>query len=207
MPACPDCGALVADASATCPACGASIQTTTRNCPNCEETIAADATACPACGHLHAPTACDEHPDRQAAGRCVICGRAVCEDDDHGQGAVYACERHADIPVIEGWAQVYTTGSEIEAQLIRGNLDAEGIEARVFSQKDHAFNVGIGDLSPVRILVPAYAWTEALEAIRAHMDESGEVEFACQECGEPYDAGQTTCDACGAALAPSGASG
>lgn len=102
--------------------------------------------------------------------------------------------------LIQGWAQVYQTGDEIEAQLIRGNLESEGIPAQVFSQKDHAFSVGFGDLSPVRVLVPAFAFEDALAVIRRHTPQEGDVQFGCPECGEAVEPGTKRCPACGAAL-------
>ncbi|MGH7483684.1 MAG: double zinc ribbon domain-containing protein [Longimicrobiales bacterium] len=201
MASCPECGAAIASGIAICPACGADVASARRECPNCGETIAAETDACPACGELFEPAPCARHPNREATGRCVICGESICEKCDRGTRAPYLCETHADIPVIEGWAQIYTTSGEIEAQLIQQNLRADGIEARVYSQKDHALTVDIGDLSPVRILVPAYAYLESVDLVRAHTDSSGEVEFACADCGEPYEPGDTICSACGATLA------
>lgn len=85
--------------------------------------------------------------------------------------------------------------------LIRENLLAEGIDAAVFSQKDHhSFTLDLGDLSPVRILVPAFAFEEATGLIRSRMDAVGEVVFACLGCGEVYDPGDTVCTACGVPL-------
>ncbi len=172
-----------------------------RKCPKCGESVAEDRDYCPLCGHAFTAAACPDHPDRTASDRCVICGRPVCEacDDAERDGAC-RCERHADIPVVEGWAQLYTTGSEVDAQLVQQNLQAEGLDARVFSQKDRSFAIGIGDLSPVRLLVPAEQFVGALEILRAHMSPEGEVSFACPECGEPLDADAERCEACGATL-------
>ena len=150
----------------------------TQTCPHCNETIASDVEACPACGHLHVDQQCLKHADRQAKGQCVICGDAVCDDCNHGGDSHFQCETHKEIPIVEGWAQVYTTSDDLEAQLIRENLEAEGVDARVLSQKDHfSIPVDLGDFSPVRVLVPAFAYQEATSLIAEHMDEDGEVRF------------------------------
>jgi hypothetical protein len=113
----------------------------------------------------------------------VVCGRALCDDCNRGGEEHYLCEDHSNIAVVQGWAQVYSTADDLAAELIRENLQAEGVDARVFSQKDHfSIPVDLGDFSPVRVLVPAYAYTDAASLIAAHMDESGEVRF-----GEPED--------------------
>lgn len=183
MTICPECGSTIPDSFGECPTCGArqnggGTAGPTMDCPHCGDRIAADAEACPACGHLHVAAACSNHADRPATGQCVICGQAVCEECNKGGDTHFLCEAHASIPVVQGWAQVYTTSDDLEAQLIRDNLQAEGIDSRVLSQKDHfAVPVDLGDLSPVRVLVPAYDYTEAAELITGHLNASGEVQF------------------------------
>lgn len=169
------------------------------HCERCgQEYEGAD--ACPACGHLRLSVACDEHPERAAHGRCVFCGRAVCSEPPAGEEPV-VCQEHRTIPLIGGWAQVYSTTTEFEAQLVRENLRAEGIEAQVLSQKDHMYPVDFGELSIVRLLVPVWEYGAAVETIRTHMDTEGEVTFACPACGEPYEPGEAACGSCGSGLA------
>jgi hypothetical protein len=104
------------------------------------------------------------------------------------------------VNVIQGWAQIYTTTSEFEAQLVRENLQAEGIEARIFSQKDNMLSVDLGELSIVRLLVPVWDFASAEGVIREHMDSEGEVSFACPGCGEAFDHGAGECANCGMPL-------
>ncbi len=130
----------------------------------------------------------------------MICGRLVCEECSTGEGQAALCSEHRTVPVIEGWAQVYTASSEIDAQLVRENLEADGIDAQVYSQRDRAFSIDIGELSLVRVLVPVWEYQKAAAAIEGHTDSEGEVAFACGECGESYDAGNQSCTSCGASL-------
>lgn len=129
----------------------------------------------------------------------MFCGRTVCDGVPGGREP-FVCEEHRNITQIGGWAQVYTTTTEWEAQLLRENLRAEGLEAQIYSQKDHIYPVDVGELSIVRILVPVWEYSAALRIIREHMDSEGEVVFACPACGEPYDAGARNCASCGAGL-------
>jgi uncharacterized C2H2 Zn-finger protein len=176
----------------------------TIQCPRCDQEIDAAETTCPACGHIRQESmACARHPDLQAAGVCVVCGTAVCEECDGGQ-IHHACPAHAAVPVIEGWAQIYSTSDVMEAELIRDNLQSEGLDAAVLSQKDRSFNVEMGELSPVRILVPAYAYLDGIGMLLSHMDAAGEVVFACPACGEAFDAGEAACRSCGSALPTAG---
>ncbi len=53
----------------------------------------------------------------------------------------------------EGWVVVFESGTDYEADLVRGRLDDAGLPAIVLTQRDHAFNLTIGDLAQVRVLV------------------------------------------------------
>jgi hypothetical protein len=170
-------------------------------CPRCEQEIDATGSTCPACGHILSGTVqCARHADRQAVGVCVICSDAVCEECDNDSTRHHACPVHGSVPVFEGWAQVYSTSDTVEADLIKENLQSEGLDAAVLSQKDQSFNVDLGELSPVRILVPAYDYLGAMSLLTSHMDLSGEVVFACPSCGEAFEAGDTACGSCGTPL-------
>jgi hypothetical protein len=172
----------------------------TFTCPRCGQAHEAADIACPACGVLATTTACARHPERAARGACVICGDPACELCDEGSRTHYSCPDHREIPVLEGWAQVYTTGDDVAAALIRDNLQSEGIDAEVLSQKDRSFAVEFGELSPVRVLVPAFQYQGAQEVLDAHRDAAGEVRFACPACGEAYEENETVCASCGASL-------
>lgn len=197
MVQCPNCGAEHEEGLTACPACGHTYEEYT--CSRCEEKFQGS-DSCPACGVAREVIQCDTHSENEAEGRCVICGRAVCRVCRREDNPAFLCADHTEMTVIQGWAQVYTTTSEFEAQLVRDNLLAEGVDARIYSQKDRIFSVDLGELSIVRLLVPAWAYDRASEVIRDHMDRSGEVSFACPACGEAYEPGATICAECGASL-------
>ena len=191
MSNCPECGSVAPDSFAQCPTCGASMAATSAaaavSCDHCGERISSDADACPACGDLREQRNCARHADRDAEGQCVVCGSAVCEDCNKGGDTHFLCETHRAIPIMEGWAQIYTTSDDLEANLIRENLENEGVDARVLSQKDHfSLPVDLGDLSPVRVLVPAFAYQDAQRLLALHQDATGEVSFGDED--EPVTA-------------------
>ena len=170
----------------------------TTTCPRCgTEYVEGD--ACPACGALTAPVPCDDDPAREAHSRCVICGRALCGDPPAANDPA-RCVDHATVPVIQGFAQVYTNNNELAAQLLVENLRAEGLDATLYSQSDRSFPMDLGEMSIARVLVPTFQYEQALELIRDYMDTEGEVVFACPSCGEVYEPGQETCANCGASL-------
>ena len=210
MQQCVRCDADFADGLEQCPECGAPAPESgvyggepggeVYVCARCEEEFTGS-DACPACGALREEVACDRHPDREAVGRCVVCGRAVCDECGTDDGRAVRCADHGGVRVIEGWAQVYSATNDVEAQLLRDNLRAEGIDAQIFSQRDRAFSVDLGELSIVRLLVPVWDFERGLNVIREHMDTAGEVVFACPACGEAFDPGAEVCSRCGTALA------
>lgn len=53
----------------------------------------------------------------------------------------------------QDWIAVFNTSTDFEADLVRDRLDAAGIAAVVLTQRDHAFNLNVGDLAPVRVMV------------------------------------------------------
>jgi hypothetical protein len=173
-----------AGASFTCERCG---------------TEYAEGDSCPACGSLRAAIPSDDDPSRPAHSRCVLCGRAISEELENGEPA--RCLEHRGVPLIEGFAQVYTNNNAFAAQLLVDNLRAEGLDAALYSQADRSFPMDLGELSIARVLVPAFQYQQALELVREYMDTEGEVVFACPSCGEVYEPGQETCSSCGAALA------
>ena len=199
MQRCPTCETEYDESVSACPEC-ASQEEEVFHCARCDEDYRGGR-GCPACGALREPVPCAAHPGRTAAGQCVVCGTAVCEECGGAGQTAYLCPEHVGVRITEGWAEVYTTTSEFEAQLLRDNLRAEGIDAQTYSQRDRIFSVDLGELSIVRLLVPVWSYLDATELIRAHTDTGGEVAFACPACGEAFEPGTSECQACGGVLA------
>jgi len=65
----------------------------------------------------------------------------------------------------EDWVLVYTAFSEIEADMLKENLESAGISASVLSQKDSSFPAP-GDLSTIKLFVKKADVPEALEFIQ-----------------------------------------
>jgi hypothetical protein len=65
----------------------------------------------------------------------------------------------------EDWALVFTSFSEIEADMLKGNLESAGINSSVLSQKDSSFPAP-GNLSVVKLFVKKADVAAALEFIQ-----------------------------------------
>ncbi len=73
------------------------------------------------------------------------------------------------MPLISGWAEAARGADEAEAAVLAGQLQAADIDVEIFSQKDHANVVALGELAVVRVLVPVF---QLLEARRVLAPES-----------------------------------
>lgn len=54
----------------------------------------------------------------------------------------------------EDWIVIFQSGTDYEGDLVRDRLDDAGVPAVVLTQRDHAFNLNVGDLAEVNVLVP-----------------------------------------------------
>jgi len=75
-----------------------------------------------------------------------------------------------DLPKFEelsedDWVLVYTSGNEVEVEMIKGALESAGLEANILSQKDRNFPAP-GDLSVVKLMVRKSDVEAALNYIR-----------------------------------------
>jgi hypothetical protein len=84
----------------------------------------------------------------------------------------------SDAPTYAGWIAVFSSGTDFEADLVRDRLDEAGIPAVVLTQRDHAFNLNVGDMSPVHVMVPPEHETEARTLVEAAPLTDAELEEA-----------------------------
>jgi hypothetical protein len=54
----------------------------------------------------------------------------------------------------QDWVVVFQSGTDYEGDIVRDRLDDAGVPAVVLTQRDHAFNLNVGDLAAVNVLVP-----------------------------------------------------
>lgn len=55
---------------------------------------------------------------------------------------------------IKGWTCVYQTGTDYDAELVKGYLESRDIQCTILNKRDHAYNLTVGDMAKVWIYVP-----------------------------------------------------
>ena len=78
----------------------------------------------------------------------------------------------------EGWSSVFECSTDFEADLVRDRLDESGVAAVVLTQRDHAFNLNVGDLAPVHVMVPPSDEARAREILAEAPISDEELEAA-----------------------------
>jgi hypothetical protein len=71
----------------------------------------------------------------------------------------------------EDWVSVFRTSTDYEGDLVRDRLDDSGIPAVVLTQRDHAFNLNVGDLADVHVMVPPDHAEEAVELLQHRLSD------------------------------------
>ena len=67
----------------------------------------------------------------------------------------------------EGWISVFECSTDFEADMVRDRLDEEGLAAVVFTQRDHSFNLNVGDMAAVHVMVKPEDEAAAREMLRS----------------------------------------
>jgi hypothetical protein len=71
----------------------------------------------------------------------------------------------------EDWVSVFRTSTDYEADLVRDRLDDSSIPAVVLTQRDHAFNLTVGDLASVHVMVPPEQAEQAVSLLEEQLSE------------------------------------
>ncbi len=91
-----------------------------------------------------------------------IDGITVCPDCDTELVTKEDFEGHLIHP--EDWVIVYSCAEDLEAGMLKSNLEGANIEVLILNQNDHNFPV-IGDLSVIKVLVKKKDAKDALALV------------------------------------------
>ena len=78
----------------------------------------------------------------------------------------------------EDWVSVFSSATDYEADLVRDRLADAGVDAVVHSQRDHAFNLTVGELAQTHVMVPRARADEAAALIDAPAMSDADLEEA-----------------------------
>lgn len=65
----------------------------------------------------------------------------------------------------EEWIVVYQSTTDYESDIVRDRLDDAGVPAIVLTQRDHAFNLTLGEMASVNVMVPPEFVEQAREVL------------------------------------------
>ena len=97
----------------------------------------------------------------------------------------------SDSRTYEDWVSIFETGTDYEADLVRDRLDDAGMTAVVLTQRDHAFNLNVGDLAAVHVMVPPGIAEEARELIESQPFSDKELDEAALSADPDAEAAHT----------------
>lgn len=168
-------------------------------CENCKEQVSETDVFCDSCGVIQPRVTsddlpeCDTHPDHNAIGGCVLCGKPVCVDcAKHRDGRIY-CEDDDHYNVHLGYVVAVTTSTDYQAEMFRANLEGAGIRALIFNQHDHVYFVNMGSLAVVNVMVPHSQIDDARQIIEALLEDPPDDEEK-PEGGEQTEAAEENVD-------------
>jgi hypothetical protein len=177
MPICPKCRSEYEKGIEVCAECQVELEDIILiECGNCHESVNQLIGYCPHCGYSvegedsEYAKECDNHPDSNAIGACVVCGKPVCEKCSAIHNKKIFCDNDEHVRIFGDWAVVFSCGTEYEAQMVKANVEMAGIQCMVFSQKDNVFFTNIGDTAVINVMVPKEKINEAEEIIEQIFD-------------------------------------
>jgi hypothetical protein len=146
-------------------------------CNTCNFEIQPDSDFCPRCGTIFIEEVkCEDHPEIEAEGVCVICKKLCCNKCGYKGKDVFLCNEHYNTETYQGLAKVYGTFDEIQVQFLKQCLEDKGLHPFIFSKKSTALHLGGIDhtiidsvinpgkndvMNEIKLLIP---FTELIEA-------------------------------------------
>jgi hypothetical protein len=75
----------------------------------------------------------------------------------------------------DGWVSVFESGIDYEAEMVRDRLQSSGIEAVIMAKKDRSFQLTVGAMSRIYVLVSPDQVEEAAEMLQENTFSSDEL--------------------------------
>lgn len=81
------------------------------------------------------------------------------------------------------WIEVFRSGTDYEAELVKSRLSDAGIPVVILNHRDHAFNLTHGYMAKVRVMVPRSYTAQARDLLE--LQPPSEDELARQALDSP----------------------
>ncbi len=150
-------------------------------CSYCDQPVAESDDFCPKCGRLFADDVfCENHPEIEADGVCVICATPFCHHCGSVVNGKFLCEQHAGYEIYQNLARVYGVSDDSQAQYVKNCLEEAGLHPFIFSRKAGPWHMGSGDytlfrasgeydghiINEVKVMVPLQEVIEAEKTLK-----------------------------------------
>jgi hypothetical protein len=105
-------------------------------CTHCNHPVNSSDLFCPECGSLFVDgRKCTNHSELDAEGVCVICNLPFCPKCGKEFMGKFLCNDHGAYEIIEGFARVFGTLDDTEAQYAASCLERSGMHPLLFSKR------------------------------------------------------------------------
>ena len=120
-------------------------------CADCDNPIDPTDDFCPHCGTLRrADATCIWHPEREAAGACIVCCYPVCPDCGERIGGKFLCGRHAGLEIYEGMVRAYGGCDQAQVEYAKACLEQAGLHPFLYVPKASPYVLGAPEYSLYR---------------------------------------------------------
>ena len=118
-------------------------QEETYECPRCSGQVQPDDDFCAHCGELFLEQVpCAVHPDRTAAGACILCSKPFCPECGGWVGRNFLCNRHAGYEIYEENVRIFGSSDVVQVEFARDCLEKDGLHPVIFSRKASPLSLG-----------------------------------------------------------------
>lgn len=103
---------------------------------------------------------------------------------------------------VDGWISVFSTGTDYEASLVKDRLVDAGITAVIHSRRDHAYNLNVGAMSVIHVIVQPEQRDEAEQLLQSRPISDADLEAAAMAANPFLGEGPDGPDGSGAEPTP-----
>lgn len=155
-------------------------------CPTCDKELEDDSDFCPVCGSIFVEAECFNHTDKEAAGVCIVCQYAFCEECGSNENNIFKCNEHKDIEIINFMARVYGDLTHVKAEYVKTCLENNDLHPMILDMSGKKnYHGGIGYMmrtkatdafghppDEIKVMVPLNEFIEAMEVIEEIDDQT-----------------------------------